>query len=178
MDRFELDRIAAKGRRFNAWVVREKISPTELFRMTQEQRDMIASQAAASGIPIPITEAGFFYHGTSMSRARLIGIEGLAPNKKSSWAKDGYALHRQDRVFFCDTIRAAEFYAVQMSKTRPCLLRIKEDRLQDRNPDPREADGCWFVSRSIAPEDIEIWVSDCWTSISPPETELDTSPAP
>lgn len=152
-----------------AWLKRKGLGLSDLMRMSGAEIEEHRKRAEAARIPIPRTEEGYLYHGTSAARAARIRSEGLDPDKPGIWAKTGHGLHTTGRVFVADTVHAALFYAKEMSQTRPALLCMASATLMDRQPDPRDVDGSFFVERSVPATDIEIWTLKGWVPCQEPE---------
>lgn len=168
-------------RLFAAWLRSVEIPESDLFRRSTEEIAELRRRAGSSGVQIPRTSPGFLYHGTSLARASLIRLQGLVPGAKSGWTGDGFASHVQGRVFFCDTVAKASFYAREMSRARPAILRIACDDLPDRAEDRLDTDGSFFVCRPVPAVHLQIWKGSGWFRLfrldpAPPETPDDPSP--
>lgn len=168
MDRFRNDQRMEADRLFAAWLRSVNMPESALIHHSRDEIAELRRRAESSGVQIPRTSPGFLYHGTSLARASLIRLQGLIPGSKSGWKGDGFARHVQGRVFFCDTVAKASFYAREMSRARPCLLRISTRHLSDREEDPLDTDGSFFVSRPVAAEQLEIWKPNGWANLPPP----------
>jgi len=164
IDRVDLDDILLRGGGHNAI--------QELMQKAWAERDLYA---------IPRTDADHLYHGTAKARLASIQADGLAPQERSRWAKDGYAGHCSGRVFFTDTISNAMFYAREASKTSPALLRVNRSALNDLQADAREVDGNWFIEGAVPPHEIEAWSGKGWKQLAPAPAvvpEADNAPSP
>lgn len=175
-DRFRNDRRMEADRLFAAWLRAVDMPESELIHRSREEIAELRRRAESSGIQIPRTSPGFLYHGTSLARASLIRLQGLVPGAKSGWTGDGFAGHVQGRVFFCDTVAKASFYAREMSRARPCILRISTRDLADRVEDPLDTDGSFFVSRPVPAEHLEIWKRNGWAKLPPPQLGMREAP--
>lgn len=117
--------------------------------------------------PIPVTEPDYLYHGTAKARLPQIAKDGLIPSTRSRWSRAPFiGDHSVGKVFFADTVRGAEFYASEASKTRPALLRVRRAALTGTKPDPKDDDGSYFIERRVPPEHIELWTGKLWTPIN------------
>lgn len=123
--------------------------------------------------PIPITESEYLYHGTAKTRLPNILNLGLIPAERSRWQKDpfigGWSI---GKVFLCDTIHSAEFYATQASKNHPVILRVLKSNLSDLKIDLKEKSGHFYVDHIIDPGEIEVWNGKQWKEISVKTIEL------
>lgn len=114
-------------------------------------------------------EDGWLYHGTSQARLPGIRREGLTPQEKTRWARDvGIGQHGVGRVFFAERLSKGCFYAREASKTRPALLRVRQDALPDMRPDPKE-ERCWYVERPVPVGHAEIWNGGAWRPLAAPK---------
>lgn len=169
--RFRNEPRMAADRLLAAYLKKAGISQTQLFRMNEKDFSEQRRNAEASGIPIPLTDDDHLYHGTSARKLRIITEEGLQPGKKSGWSKEGFSLHVQGRVFFCDTVSKASFYAGVASERSPAILRVRKDVMTDMQEDAMDSEGCFFVERSVHPSDIEMWSGKAWKRLAEPEPE-------
>lgn len=169
--RFRNEPRMAADRLLAAYLKSAGISQTQLFRMNEEEFSEQRRNAEASGIPIPLTDDDHLYHGTSRRKLKAIADEGLQPDKKSGWTKEGFSLHVRRRVFFCDTVSKASFYASVASERSPAILRVRKDGMADMKEDRMDSEGCFFVERSVHPCDIEMWSGKAWKRLAEPEPE-------
>lgn len=162
-DRFSYDRDDEAMRRLEAYLKKEKIDWRSQEWRNSDRAAVDAHIAAnPSRYPIPQTDNAYLYHGTAKARLPAIARQGLAPQDKTRWGKDGLAWNAVGRVFFADTVRKALFYAEQASKTRPVLLRVRRQDIRALQPDVGETEGSFFTTTTIPPRQIEYWNGQRW----------------
>jgi RNA:NAD 2'-phosphotransferase (TPT1/KptA family) len=161
-DRFASDQEEENSRLLAAYCKKHRIGRFDQLNMGRDEWDRIRAEALKNHnlYPVPKTDPNYLYHGTAKIRLHTIAYQGLLPQEKSRWSKEGYS-----RVFFADTISKAEFYASQASKSKPVILRVLRDFLHDAKPDTKEEEGCYFVEHGIPSSQIEIWTGKEWKKI-------------
>jgi hypothetical protein len=177
-DRFAADARDEDERVFEAFLAREALDATSLGRMTRPQVEGLRSAAMASRheFRIPITDRDYLYHGTSVARLAPVAAEGLLVGdpSRSRWTRDvGIGTWSFGKVFFTDTVRNAMFYAREASRSRPVLLRVASDALQDLRPDIKETEGSFYVEREVEPHLVEAWTRGRWKALAAPVRKSD-----
>jgi hypothetical protein len=177
-DRFSCDLEDEEDRVFEAFLVRMRLDSTTLGRMSNSDIWALRASALSSrnDFPIPTTDRRYLYHGTSVARLAAISARGLllGDASRSRWTKDvGIGTWSYGKVFVADTVRAAIFYAREASRTRPVLLRLSAADLPDRLPDPKEAQGSYYVEREVGPDLVEAWSRGRWKKLASPSNRVD-----
>jgi hypothetical protein len=180
-DRFAADARDEDERVFEAFLAREALDSTSLGRMSRPEVEGLRSSAMAARheFHIPVTDRDYLYHGTSVARLALVAAEGLLVGdpSRSRWTRDvGIGTWSYGKVFFTDTVRNAMFYASEASRSRPVLLRVLSDALQDRRPDIKETDGSFYVEREVEPQLVEAWTRGRWKPLAAPVIKADARP--
>lgn len=169
-------------RLLSAWLRKRRIRELDFFLLSAAEQQEGRRAAERSGILIPRTEYGYLYHGTSSQRAGRIRQEGLRPDQRSVWTDGQFTLHKRGRVFFCDTITKAIFYARAVSERSPAILRVAEADLADAKEDGKDCGGSFFVEPPVPAEAVEIWTPKGWErlapEITPEETAENDTPSP
>jgi hypothetical protein len=156
-----------EGRIIGVYLKKNRISLDDLSRMNDEQVERLKHDAFTNRhlYPVPRTEAGYLYHGTSKTCLPQIKIEGLKPSEKSRWERSGMTANSLGRVFFTSTVSMAEFYGRHASRKQYIFLRVRLDDLPDRKPDTKEEEGSFYVERSVPPSQIEMWTGKGWSRL-------------
>lgn len=155
-------------RRFEVYTRSHRLTANDIFHLTDAELAEIfrVLDESPEDYPIPVTEPEYLYHGTAKARLHLIVEEGLVPSVKSRHAKTvGVGEWSLGKVFFADTVSSAMWYAKHASKTNPALVRVSIDTLDDRVPDDKEEDGCFYVSRAVDAAEVEVWQKSGWTPL-------------
>jgi hypothetical protein len=164
------DAIDEENRIFAVYCARHRIDWRDFHCMGAAEVGLLRAEALANRhlYPIPVSEPGYLYHGTSKARLAHIKCQGLLPSERSRWTRDPFIGDWSlGKVFFSATVRMANFHAGQASKTRPALIRVPGGVLTDINPDPKEEAGNFYVERPVPPEHVEFWGGREWCSCQP-----------
>lgn len=164
---FEVERSLEDHRILRAYCDKNKISIQDLMRMSPEEIENIWNDALSNKdkYPVPKTETGYLYHGTSKKNLSGIKKNGLVPrdeNKKTRWAKTSVGeFHSRNRLFFAKTIDKAEFYAQSRTKSKPLFIRVLSKDVPNQKDDPQEEQSV-YVSATVPPEKLEYWDGLKW----------------
>jgi hypothetical protein len=156
----EADRI------FLAYCRKHRIRISDL---DQQELSSLYSEALANRTlyPIPTTEPDFYYHGTTRAKLPEISRHGLVPSLRPNTRDASLKMHSLHRVFFTETIRNAEFYAMRSRRGQRgpiVLLRVRRDALPDIQPDAQDPRS-GYIERTLDASQIEIWNGDAWVSL-------------